>query len=175
MTPKINHSLLLLLGFFFFVSTSFAAEKIDQVYSYTDLKDGLTVKYSWHFYWRKSFKDIKFDSLTGQKISVPSEWNNLSGERFGYGVIASTILVPYSKGKKLALLVPSICNNYNLYINGKIAAGVGVFDTVPSGAVPNYHPQIVLFESLSDTIHLAFEISNFFYREGGINYPLKID
>jgi signal transduction histidine kinase len=147
---------------------------IDRVYSMADMEEGVMLNGPWHFYWEQTYSPLLAPESTTPRVNVPGEWNELGYPAKGYGVIQRTIVTKGLKGYRLGLYVPSVCNNYNLYINGKKVASAGVFSTSAATAKPAYDPKIVEFLSTSDTLKIAFEVSNFFYREGGINYNIHI-
>lgn len=128
----------------------------------------------WEFFWQKQYIDIK-NSTQRDLVYVPASWDNKKYDRYGYATYHLKVLIDSKKCKSsVGLYIPSICNNYNLYIDNKKVANVGNFSSNETFAEPDYRPQVVYFEPNSDTLDIYFEVSNFFYREGGINYAVKI-
>lgn len=128
----------------------------------------------WEFYWHKQFSEINPSTLS-DLVYVPASWDNKKYDRYGFGTYHIKLLINSKKCKStIGLYIPSICNNYNLYVNNKKLADVGNFSSNETFAEPNYKPQVVYFIPTSDTLDIYFEVSNYFYREGGINYSVKI-
>jgi signal transduction histidine kinase len=128
----------------------------------------------WDFYWQKSLIDIN-PKVASEKVYVPASWDHNKYNRYGFATYHIKVLIDSKKCKStVGLYVPKICNNYNLYINQKKTASVGNFSINEISAEPDYKPQVVYFIPTSDTLDIYFEVSNYFYREGGINYPIKI-
>lgn len=129
----------------------------------------------WEFYWKTTYADYqeRKDSLNPELIMVPGEWNALQHPEFGYGLYRVRI-TGYDAESKLGLKISPICNTFNLYVNGKKLASGGVFGIDEKQSVPDYNPLMVSFIPATDTIEIAIEVSNFHYREGGLNYSLEI-
>jgi two-component system, sensor histidine kinase ChiS len=172
MSPKRLANFILCL-FVFAASVSTSASSYGE-YNLSDIKGGINLNRNWKFYWNTTLSEI---TTGGQKTSVeafvPGEWNDLGNPGQGYGVYITNLVVHGAKGKRFGVYIPSVSNNYNFYVDGKKVSSAGVFSTIPEDAQPEYEPKIVEFLAASDTIQLAFEISNFFYREGGINYNVR--
>ena len=84
------------------------------------------------------------------------------------------MVIPGIAGNEIGIDIPSVCNAYNFYINGSKLLSVGVFATQQLQSSPDYHPRVITYLCKTDTVILAFEVSNYFYREGGLNYSIKI-
>jgi hypothetical protein len=175
MPNKLLLGLFLWLGFALsvFAHSVHTPEGVDETYSNMDMQEGVMLNGGWHFFWKTVYAPSLVPTPNTPEVQVPGEWNEIGYPGKGYGVFKRTVLVRGSKGKRFGLYVPNVCNNYNLYINGQKVASAGVFSTQPATAVPAYEPKVVEFISTSDTIEFAFEVSNFFYREGGINYSIR--
>ncbi len=129
----------------------------------------------WNFYWNKTYNDIVLD--TGLKpaiICVPASWNSFNYNRYGYATYHLQILLNSTLNKSIGFYLPAVSNNYNLYINNKKCIQVGEFSSIEANAKPDYKPQTLLYTPTSDTLNLYIEVSNYFYREGGISYAIKI-
>lgn len=125
----------------------------------------------WQFYWQTTYAQIQADSndlLSSQPIVVPGSWNKLGLNQHGYGTYTLSVIHEHSKTRQIGLKILNIGTNYNLYIDGKKLASIGYFSNDESTARPEYRPQIVYFEAVSDTINIAIEVSNYSYREGGL-------
>lgn len=159
-----------------FIVTSDAAVTTDVVLpSVTHHRTTAALDYEWNFFWHKTFANYQtLTNRVGEKLKVPGDWCQIGHDEFGYGVMVTTVVVPAAVGQKMALDVPAICNAYRLYVNGEYVGGVGVFGTNKRSSVPDYQPQILTFTPTSDTLEIAVEVSNFHYREGGINYSISL-
>jgi signal transduction histidine kinase len=129
----------------------------------------------WHFYWKTTFSDYVDgkDSLKPELLMVPGEWSFLDYPEFGYGLYVCKLTGNKARSK-IGLKISSICNAFRLYVDGKLTATGGVFGKDEAHSVPDYAPSMVTFFPASDTCEIAIEVSNFHYREGGVNYSLQV-
>jgi hypothetical protein len=51
-----------------------------------------------------------------------------------------------------------------LYINGKLLTTGGLFGTTQQNSLADYNPTMISFLPDTDTLEIAFEVSNFYYR-----------
>lgn len=130
---------------------------------------------SWDFYWNATYAGYqqREDSFHAEQIVVPGAWSMLHHPEFGYGLYVIRV-TGYKKHAPLGLEVPSICNAFNLYVDGKLLCKGGIFGITQEQSKPDYVPQLVTFTPQSDTLEIAFEIANFYYREGGLNYSVAM-
>jgi len=126
----------------------------------------------WLFYWNTTFQEYvrHGNSLRPESILVPSNWTTLGHERHGYGTYVLRVVVPRDSAQALGLRMPSVCNAYRLYIDGKLYGKAGVFGKSKAESAPEYFPQEFYFVPGKDTVEIAVEVSNYFYREGGLSY-----
>lgn len=150
------------------------SEGVDEVFTLSDMEETVQLNGEWHFFWEQTYHTHLISKASTPKVKVPGEWNDRGYPVIGYGLLKRTVVATGTKGRSMALYVPSVCNNYNLYINGHKVGSAGVFGTSAATAQAGYEPKVVEFTVFSDTIEIAFEVSNFFYREGGINYNLRL-
>ncbi|MES2780885.1 MAG: 7TM-DISM domain-containing protein [Bacteroidota bacterium] len=129
----------------------------------------------WNFYWQTTFAAYQShkDSLVPEKIIVPGNWDSYGHPKLGYGLFVVKV-TGCPLNKRLALKIPTISNAFRVYIDGRLIAKGGVFGITKEQSIPDYAPVIVSFTPQSDTIEIAFEVSNYFYREGGLNYSIQI-
>ncbi|MES2560004.1 MAG: sensor histidine kinase [Bacteroidota bacterium] len=129
----------------------------------------------WDFYWQTTFADYRIlkDSLVAEKLVVPGNWDSYGHPKLGYGLFVIKV-TGYNPDNQMALKMPTISNAFRLYINGKQVAKGGVFGTSKELSIPDYTPQMVTFTPNSDTLEIAFEVSNFYYREGGLDYSIQL-
>ena len=131
----------------------------------------------WTFYWGKTYHDICTDSTVlaqGRPITVPGNWNALNLPKYGFGTYLIRLVKHQQEDKHLVLKLYAIGTNYNLYVNGQLHSSVGVFAKNEENSKPEFRPQTVYFDIISDTIEIALEVSNYNYREGGIWYTPSI-
>lgn len=135
----------------------------------------IALDYDWRFYWGKTFADyLQSPDMPSERLRVPGDWCLIGHNEYGYGLMYTSIILPHAKGRRLALDVPSVCNAYRLYVNGQEIGKAGIFGTDRSTSSPDYRPQVLSFVPTSDTINIAVEVSNFHYREGGMNYSISL-
>ncbi len=128
----------------------------------------------WEFFWLKKHSDINIGSIADYAY-VPTSWSYKKFERYGFGTYHLKVLIDSKQFKSgISIYLPSISNNYNLYINHKFCTKVGNFSTEEEYAEPDYRPQLVHYIPNSDTVDIYLEVSNYFYREGGLIYAIKI-
>ena len=140
-----------------------------------ELSQGFNLDGSWKFYWRTTINQYQ-SGLVGlpQEIDVPGNWSQHGLPDTGYGLFVLQIMGPQMNGQELAVIVESISNNYRIYADGVLLNEVGKFDSIPAQSQGDYHPEVVRFTPASDTVELAIEISNYHYREGGINFSIRL-
>jgi signal transduction histidine kinase len=166
--------LLLLFAAFIPLIKAHPSSHEKKIFTMQNMEEGILLNGDWDFYWKTTFKQHKIQPKEGEKLYVPGDWLMNNHEAFGYGLYMREVIIPDAKGKVLSLIVPAVCNNYNFYINDSLFARVGNFSTTGTDAVAEYSPRVVTFRSTSDTIEFAFEISNYVYREGGLNYEILL-
>ncbi|MBC7382692.1 MAG: sensor histidine kinase [Bacteroidia bacterium] len=130
-----------------------------------------TLDKDWNFYWQTTYHQIHSDTLhylQPKEIKVPGPWQSLGLGSYGYGTYVLRFTHNNKLNTQLALKLLNIGTSYNLYIDGVKMSSVGVFSIVKEGAKPEYRPQLIYFNTVSDTVEIAIEVSNYFYREGGI-------
>lgn len=152
-------------------------EKSELKLTIEEIENGWNLDCVWDFYSNTNYADYQSNNTfaAAEKLIVLSDWTKLSHPDRGYGLFMLHIVIPKSNNNNnLALFIPNVCNNFNVYINGVFYNSVGHFDTINETSVPDYFPCVVPFNVTSDTIELIFEISNFNYREGGFHYNLAI-
>jgi signal transduction histidine kinase len=146
-----------------------------KIYSMQNMEEGVWLDGEWDFYWNTTYHHFKqADSIQPTKTHVPGSWIETGFPDKGYGLYSYAIVVHKGAGKELALYIPSVYCNYRLYINDSCCAQVGTFDTTGFTSEPDYHPKIIPFKALSDTVRVNIEVSNFSYRLGGLTYTLNI-
>jgi signal transduction histidine kinase len=130
----------------------------------------------WEFYWQTDYAGYLKNkgTLKPAYITLPNDWCSIGHPKKGYGLYVLPIVVPGIAGQTIGINIPSICNAYNLYINQSKINAVGTFSSSAATSFPDYRPKAVTYTANSDTLVLAVEVCNYFYREGGINYSISI-
>lgn len=129
----------------------------------------------WDFYWQTTFAgyQLQKDSLVPERLIVPGNWDSYGHPKLGYGLFVIKV-TGYEPWVRMALKMPTISNAFRLYVNGKFVANAGIFGTSKEQSTPDYVPQMITFTPHSDTFEIAFEVSNFYYREGGLDYSMQL-
>lgn len=138
-------------------------------------KNPVNLDGEWDFYWQTTFEDYQLcrNEMVPERLLVPGNWDAYGHPKLGYGLFVLKV-TGYQPNIQLGLKMPTISNAFRLYVNGKFVAKGGVFATSKEQSSPDYIPQMVAFTPHSDTIEIAFEVSNFYYREGGLDYSLQL-
>lgn len=170
-----NSFLIFLLFAFLSSQASLAVDKGIVFLTHDKLEEGIRMDGTWKFYWQATYDNYR-DSIAGegQDLPVPGNWHMLSYPRKGYGLYIVKIIVPESRGKELAIDIGSITTAYRVYVDGVLKDSVGIFGKSETETKPDYFPKMVRFKAQSDTVEIAIEVSNYFYREGGINYHISL-
>ena len=136
----------------------------------------LSLDGQWNFYWGTTFEEYRQNKnrLVPRLLNVPGNWGSLGYPRYGFGTYVLRVVCNQKERIRLGMWIPSVCNAYRLHINHSLLAKAGHFSTEKQKSQPEYFPQEVYFQPRSDTLEIAFEISNFHYREGGLNYTPRI-
>jgi len=131
---------------------------------------------SWQFYWQTTFQQYQQQTATSNTVftKVPGKWVENGYPRKGYGLYVVKVILPRNSHPYLGMNIPSVGNAYRLYINGELKSKVGTFGTTKAESKPEYFPQSIYFNNTRDTIEIAIEVSNFYYREGGLGYSPSI-
>lgn len=139
-----------------------------------ELQQVKTLEHNWHLYWGATQATYQKGLVKPDHLYIPGDWRNLGYPSKGYGVFECKMIVDGAANTELALYVPSVCNAYNVYLNGLFVGSAGIFGVSADSTIPDYVPQILHLKPASDTLVLTFELSSFYYREGGLTYPIKM-
>lgn len=164
---------------FLFISGPSVAANAQKSYftiSRAELNKGFLLDNRWEFYWETDYTSYLNNNHVPKTeyINVPNDWCTIGHPKKGYGLYILPLVIQGIAGNEIGINIPSVCNAYNFYINQTKLTSVGVFATSKTLSLPDYHPKAITYYCETDTLILAFEISNFFYREGGINYSIEI-
>ena len=128
----------------------------------------------WEFYWNQllephQFKDTGI-AMTGY-INVPGTWNHYKvdyKELSCYGFATYRLHFISEADERLGLKIPSVFTAYKLYINGELIASAGTVGNSKETMVPQYLPQIALFEPQPGENEIIIQVSNYYHRNGGL-------
>ncbi|QTH40633.1 sensor histidine kinase [Cohnella sp. LGH] len=131
----------------------------------------------WEFYWNQRLepKDFINRSLTPAYITVPSSWgDDASGETakdsHGFGTYRLLLHVPASDlGNNKSLFIRAIGSSYRLWIDGEEKPGLGTVGSSLEEERPRAHISLVFFQPKKQTLEIVIQVSNYSFREGGIN------
>ncbi|TBL71098.1 sensor histidine kinase [Paenibacillus thalictri] len=137
----------------------------------------VTLRGEWEFYWnhRLEPKDFWHKDLTAAYIMVPSSWHGFSSNEsdnssYGFGTYRLLVHLPASDlGKNKALFLRAIGSAYRLWIDGEEMPGLGTVGSSLEEEQPKSHINLVFFQPKKQTMELIIQVSNYSFREGGIN------
>ncbi|MFC3802029.1 ATP-binding protein [Cohnella sp. GCM10012308] len=121
----------------------------------------------WEFYWNKLLEpqDLQLNDMQRSYRTVPSSW-----DAHGYGTYRLLLRVPASDvGQGKALFIRSVGSAYRLWIDGAEMEGLGKVGTALGEERPQAHINMVFFQPRDRTVEIVMQVSNYSFREGGIN------
>jgi len=137
-----------------------------------DFSQHLTLDGEWLFRWNDSSSSVlnSEDSLIA--IKVPDSWNgyrygeqSLPGQ--GAGSYFLKILLPAAKAR-YALEFPTAGTAYNLFVDGQLIGGTGIYSLDASMGSPAYLPKFYDLGVHSGELELRVDVSNYDHRLGGL-------
>lgn len=146
-------------------------------------KNGITtLDGEWEFFFGQFLDPDDFinihDANNIDYFPVPSTWRDYEHEGIrkngrGYATYRLRI-IPKKEQHKLALRIFDISSAYRLWINGQLLAESGIVGKTSDNETPN--PSVLMPEFLSDgkPIEVVLQVSNHFFREGGVTSSVKI-
>lgn len=147
-----------------------------------DGKQFIPLAGEWEIYWMQLltpdvWKEERAGSAAGapQYIEVPSSWNGSdsggSGEiKYGYATYRLVLRVPPDDvGKQKTILLRSANSASRIWIDGREQSGLGTIGTSLAEERPQSHMNLFFFQPASETVELVVQVSNFSFREGGLN------
>lgn len=138
----------------------------------------------WEFYWNQLLTPSDFQNKatinkTGD-ISLPSKWhtyNNKDGvkqlPKEGFATYRLEVSIADSD-EILGMVVPYMHGNYNLWVDNKLLAKNGQVGTNEDTSVPGKDPKVVYFLPEDATFTLTLQISNYYYKDGGMFLPITL-
>ncbi|MCC5912701.1 MAG: diguanylate cyclase [Clostridiaceae bacterium] len=135
----------------------------------------------WEFYWNQLLDPKDFNNAYGKEstfINLPRAWNGyqvdnkvLSGDGYAtYRLIIKT----ENNNKALGMRVPRILTSYKMWINEEPIASAGTVSKEKNEMIPQYLPQVVIFEPEGDQIEVVIQVANYKHRSGGILESLRL-
>ncbi|MEM7184902.1 MAG: 7TM-DISM domain-containing protein, partial [Spirochaetota bacterium] len=145
-------------------------------------KDGpIQLAGQWEFHWNKFLhpqsktKDIANNTIQEnfpRYILVPKAWNDFqnNGKAVGsFGYASYRLQIKTNSKKSLALRFKKIATAYQVFVNGKFLAKVGLPGKTQQTSTPQYRSQVIDLPSIDAGKHmdLLLHISNFYHKKGG--------
>lgn len=125
----------------------------------------------WEFFWNQLLAPDEAEAGTlTEYIQIPSSWNKhiRNEEHSGYGFATYRVQFVTTENIRLALKVPRMFTAYELWVNGELTATAGKVGKTRETMIPQYLPQVALFESQQGVNEILIQVSNFYHRSGGI-------
>lgn len=111
--------------------------------------------------------------VTPKETYFPTLWNETTASGLGYATYWLNVLVP-SSIDTFSLELPTAYSSYALWVNNEKIAINGKVGRSEKETTPQWLPQVVRVVSLSDTLHIVLQISNFQHHRGGIKDPIYL-
>jgi len=138
-------------------------------------KDGvIKLDGQWEFYWNQLLEPHQLEDTSIPKtgyIDVPGTWNHYQVDDYklpGNGFATYRLHFITETDERLGLKIPSVFTAYKLYINGELIASAGTVGNSKETMVPQYLPQIALFEPQPGENEIIIQVSNYHHRSGGL-------
>jgi signal transduction histidine kinase len=144
----------------------------------TNFKDPISLGGNWGFFWKQLLDADSLPEPFGF-IQFPSLWseNKLDGKPIpsqGYASYTLRILLPKQR-PRLGLEIPDTYCAYQLYVNGVLQIENGKVGKSASLSKPFWASRtIALPPGVSDTLHLLFQVANYWHARGGTNKEIII-
>lgn len=135
----------------------------------------------WEFYWHTLLTPDDFRNANPlenrQYIFLPRAWNKsvVDGQTLnGNGYATFRLIINHSGNEVLALKVPRIFTSYKLWVNGNLLAHAGETATTQQEMIPQYLPQVAVFNAQTETIEIIVQAANYRHRSGGMLESIQI-
>ncbi len=138
----------------------------------TDLsKETIALKGEWGLYWKQLLSNHDTNATRTAYVPFPVLWSatTVNGKplnHYGYATYALTVLLPKNQ-HTLALEIPDTYTSYRLYVNGKLFAESGNPDSTEERSVAKWLQQTRELTTNADTLHLLFQVANYWHYKGG--------
>ncbi|WP_281885477.1 ATP-binding protein [Paenibacillus sp. YYML68] len=139
----------------------------------------------WEFYWMELLGPGEFLDWPNpvedrfRIASVPGSWNAmkqdgqlLSGQ--GYATYRLRVRLDERLERPLAVKLPVINTAYQLWMNGKLEATVGVVGTSADYSRPGFMPQLTSGDRYAEELELVLQVSNFDHVKGGLLQAIEL-
>lgn len=128
----------------------------------------------WAFYWQQFLTTDEIEKVnqqrTPQYIPVPSNWQDLTNESYGFATYSLTVTIPDQLlGNVMGIYVPYQYSSYSLWVDGVRIASNGYVGTSKESSEPAFHKELVYFIPEEKEVQLTMHIANFKHPTGGAN------
>ncbi len=139
-----------------------------------DLKKVFQLDGEWDFYWKKTPEEISSEVLPKKTIEMPSHWNSLTGEGFGYATYRLKLRLPASS-EPFAIEALEQDTSFAVYANGKKLGGSGNPSSNQNSTIPEVRTAVVILPALAEqTVTLDLFVANYSHRKGGAWSSIRI-
>jgi diguanylate cyclase (GGDEF)-like protein len=128
----------------------------------------------WDFYWQQLLRPEDFVEKMPVRtgfMDLPRPWNGYvvqHRELSGDGYATFRLKIKANESQLLALRLPKMATAYKLWINNQLLASNGKVGTSEKEMVPQYLPQVIIFEPDDRVLQVVIQTSNFMHQRGGI-------
>lgn len=139
------------------------------------LNGNIALNGEWGFYWDQlhapaDYVSNRWDVAT-EFITLPQAGDeyknrNSSLQSYGYATYRLNISTPNSELK--ALRLSKLRSAYRLWVNGELLATSGVVGVDAEAETPELSLKIVEFAPEQNRVEIVLQVSNHYYREGGV-------
>lgn len=129
---------------------------------------------NWEFYWKQLLTPeyfTKYSKDTVNFIKINNTWQDYSfedGEKIGGHGFATFHVQIIAPPDDYILKFRQVISSYKIWINGIIVDEIGKVGRTEEEAVAKTLPREFYINSVSDTIDIVVQVSNFSHRVGGI-------
>ncbi|MBN1697513.1 MAG: response regulator [Spirochaetales bacterium] len=139
-------------------------------------KDGIIdLTGDWKFTWMRDdpdFTGTDYDDSAWENFKVPGNWNDRTGERFGYCWLR--LRLKSNSKTPIGLYCKMSLTSSVFYVNGKKIAESGKAGDTRKGSVPRFLPVIIPLPPDTREYVISWKISNFINNFGGPSHSLKL-
>lgn len=145
-----------------------------------DFRKPVRLSGEYEFYWEQLLlpRELLLNpNLQPDYMGVPDTWGGKTisvGElpETGFATYRVNVLLPSIEA--YALKIPDIGTTYELFVDGKSLAKVGVPGSSMESTTPRYYPTTVSFVPETRRVEIVVHVANFHYRMGGIWLPIVL-
>ncbi len=134
-------------------------------------KETIALQGEWALYWKQLISTTDTNAIRTAFVPFPVLWsativNGKPLNHYGYATYALTVLLPKNQ-PTLALEIPDTYTSYRLFVNGDLFAVAGDPDSTEERSVAKWKQQTRELTVDSDTLHLLFQVANYWHFKGG--------